>query len=682
MPTTRDYLTDPSLGLVREVRQSQVEMGTTIEEVIENGGIYMVEGPVGVGKTYGYLLPTLLSGKRAVVSTPKKSLQEQIVRKDLPALQNVLKINTNVALLKGMNNYVCQLAAAKHPANDEYIAFISKSKYGDRSDFKGISPKWLSTATAEDCVGSKCKFYGKCGFIALKKSLKNAKIVVVNHHLLGRDFGTDNHATVGGPYEILIVDEAHKLEEAMRSVFTLTISDQTPYEISQLIAETPFNIKGAHKLAALWSELMIRRTKLVRGVESAYPIFQDGDFEEVKDQLEYLLEELKEAGKENEDLSPHESVSLDKAYRAVYNARRAIGFFQGKPYDANKNALGTEGEVLDIPEDKEVTEKSVEERNDRVMQNIVLYEQETGRDQSTLYAAPINLSFILKQALKSIKSVVLTSATLAVNGGFDHLVRTTGVKPTATSILPTSFNYAQQGIVYAPKDITYVVSPRLSEDEEKKKAYKEYINRLIDECATLITASRGNAFILTTSNDEMITLYKRLKQKCTALNILMQTVHKHPLHGTVGDGEPTQLLETYLNTDNAVLLGSKSFWEGVDVQGERLRLVIIVKLPFPAVGDPIVLARRSRYEDKGVAFMEVDFVDMLIDLRQGVGRLIRSIDDRGVVAILDNRVWTKRYGGDTRRSLPFPPNSTTHIRAHVEAYLPKVAAHFERLKKK
>ncbi len=658
MATTEEYLSDSALGLVREVRQSQLQMALSVEEVVRDGGIYFAEGPVGVGKTYAYLVPGLLAGKRVVVSTPKKALQDQIVKKDLPTICEKLGIKPNFVVLKGKSNYACKLLAEPHHPNSMYRDFLRFSKYGDKSDFDGTLPVWFNKAVADSCVGPKCQYASECGFIKLKKDLKDAKVVVINHSLLGADFYYGIGTMTGGPYEVLVIDEAHKLEEGVRSAFTLTITEKSAHEVIGFLHDSPFHFTYLLKLGSLWDSLFetVQNKHWKEPHTREYPVFGQPEVDAVIRQLEKIRQEITDIVGEESDggaLDPGTTIPLVRSRQRISDIMRAVKTFQGQV----------------VPDETLL--------NDAIMANTVLYGQGTGGHLS-LFAAPISLASMLRENLKTIPAVVLTSATLAVDQRFDHLTRITGVEPSSSSILATSFDYAKQGVLYVPKHIEYTTRPKKG-DQDHTDRYNNYIQLLIEECAFLCNAAEGNAFILTTANDEMTRIYQGLQKACPNLRILMQTV-RVPGLPPIGDGDPTSLLKQYMETDHSVLLGSKSFWEGVDVQGEKLRLVIIPKLPFPSVTDPVIDAKRKRYTERMIAFHQIDYVDMFTDLRQGVGRLIRSVNDRGVAAILDNRVWTKPYGGSVRRGLPFPVTATTWQREHIARYLPMVAKHFDRLR--
>ena len=687
MNALQDLLTNPDLGLIRQVRQSQLIMALSVEKIIAEGGVYEVEAPVGVGKTYAYLLPAMLTGKRVVVSTPKKSLQDQIVNKDLPALLRSLgKAPTDVLCLqvKGKGNYTCQREAAKHQAFSDYKAWVKTSRFGDKADYPGPTPPWWNSATAESCIGQTCEYYGSCGYAYLRKLLAQpepeAKVIIINHSLLGFDFRYGAGTLVGGPYDTLIIDEAHTLADGIRGAYTLQVSERSANDLMRLLNDTGMNFQSTRMLETLWDTLFesVPHRYWRDAHERKTPCFDQDLGRGAIQHLDSLAEELKAlTGADGPHFPPDIAVPIDRAQRKVVDLLQGLRTLQGRPRKAEPD---------DDPE-------TVEMLNEQYMRNTVVWGQgDPLPKRFSFYAAPVHTGPMVASGLAMIRSTVLTSATLAVEGDFSHLRPYTGVDPTYSEVLPPAFDYGKQGVLYVPRHLPYHGRPQ-KDDAEGAEAYSAYISAVAGECARLIRLSRGNAFILTTANDEMERWTKLLKQYCPDIPIFMQEFRKKTEETretlTVGDGPPALVLRKYMTTPGSVLMGSKSFWEGIDVQGEKLSLVIIPKIPFPGRNDPIIEARRKATRN---AFNEVDLVDAIMDLRQGAGRLIRSVSDRGVVAILDARLWDRKnhlkdgmptqysnYGKKIIASLPFPPTSTTWNPQHIASYLPRVKQYFERL---
>jgi ATP-dependent DNA helicase DinG len=299
----------------------------------------------------------------------------------------------------------------------------------------------------------------------------------------------------------------------------------------------------------------------------------------------------------------------------------------------------------------------------RILANTAVYSTQDERGRFGVNCAPVNVGGIVGKYFANIKTIVLCSATLAIDGRFDHVTAMTGVQPAIAEVLPTSFDYAKQGFAFIPRNLPVI--------GRSHPDYAKVMQERVDMAVQLVRWSNGGAFVLTTANDELDAFAGALKQAFPG-RAFAQGHRKNPW-----DGDPASALAKFRETPNSILVGSKSFWEGVDVPGGALRLVIVAKLPFPQYNDPIVKAReRLAGQD---AFRDVQLVDMLTDLRQGVGRLIRTRDDRGVVAILDSRVWDKSYGGMVRRALPWQNNQVTSDASLCERYLPAFARYFEQL---
>lgn len=701
MKTTRDLLSDPAHGLVREARPPQLAMAASVEEVLEGGGAYYCEAPVATGKTFAYLLPALLAqGRRIVVATAKKQLQDQIVGKDLPYLKSVLGQEVTRLLggqmlataLKGKGTYTCSEQAMSIIEKNngehmgEYQSFVRKSLYGDRADYNGMPPRWWGLATAEDCAGKRCPRFDECGYIRLKRDVSQSKIVVINHHVLGAEMFFGLGKLVGGPYDTLIVDEAHTLAAGIRSAFTHRIAEDSIQSLNDLLKRTSHQFPSVRRLLAPWEQMF--QTVPNRHYQDAsardVPVFDQGSATVALDGLRAIDGELEKIEKlynqSNEpdewdeepeeifgegvmpinaiemDMEEHQANVADSKGRElsiITQARRRVdGFLRG--LSAAQGIV--EGDFDTDPE-------NAESRKQIILANTVVYATQDERGRFGINCAPVSVGGIARRYLSQLKTVVLTSATLAIDGGFDHVEGITGIAPKKAEILPTSFNYDSMGFAYIPRDL-----PVLGRQHPE---YQDVFKRRVDRAVHLCELSDGGAFILTTANDELDMFAEALKKRFPG-RVFAQGHRKNPW-----DGDAATALAKFRATKDAIVVGSKSFWEGVDVPGGALRLVIMAKLPFPQYNDPIVKARERLAGER--AFRDVQLVDMLIDLRQGVGRLIRTKDDRGCVAILDSRVWDKQYGGSVRRALPWSNNLVTSDLAVPERYLPKVAAHFKRM---
>lgn len=673
-------LSDPAQGLVREIRPSQIRMAGHVAQVLEQGGTAYIEAGVATGKTFAYLVPSLLAaGRRIVVATAKKQLQDQIIGKDLPAISEVLGQDLRAALIdaegrpqivatsrKGNGNYACRVLAQERNPGQAYARFLDASRHGDRAEYDGAAPAWWPEASAEDCVGRRCPQAADCGFMRMKREMAQSKIVVVNHHVLGVEMRFGIGKLVGGPYDVLIVDEAHKLADGVRGAFTTRMSRRAVEQASEQLNGTYSTFPQVAALVRTWGALFERlpnshwRDPHLREV----PVFGENDeamdgvfgaLEDAWDEVDGTLERfgLGESQDGDADIADY-SPDLQKDLSVMIRSRRRID-------DLKRGLQLAQGR---IPRRKGEEDEAYEQRKTRLLGATAIYGSNEERFGFQLYCAPVRLDGIMKGFLDQVKTKVLTSATLAVNGTFSHLEEMTGVKAEITDILASPFDYDAQGFVYVPRDAAQVA--RVSRDADNKP-YLDALQLRVDRAVRLVELSDGGAFVLTTANEELDAFARALKARFPGRAFAQG--HR----GNEWDGDPPTALDKFRSVENSVLVGSKSFWEGVDVVGGALRLVIVAKLPFPQLNDPIVKAREKLSLSP---FAEVQMADMLIDLRQGVGRLIRSREDRGCVAILDSRVWTKRYGGAVLNALPWSRNLVTTDLSTCERYLPRFAKHF------
>lgn len=664
---TDDYLLHGAGGLVREVRPGQVTLGRLVEEVIKGQEIAIAEGPVGIGKTFSYLIPSLLAeGKRIVVSTAKKQLQHQIARKDAPYLAEKLGKNTQVALLKGKSNYACRVKVVdiKKPEDQAaFVTWLNGSEYGDITDYPGKRPYFWGDVTAEDCIGSKCRFFNKCGYARAKQQTKTAQVIIANHHVVAFDLRFGPRKMLG-EYDVLIIDEAHQAPAAFRGAFSQSVGPFAVKRIIRQIDNVGLNTGLERILEDVW-ERMFQEVAHLDGEVPRDPFGQAG-LDAIK-----LLEDLDKIAK-----------------REMAEAGVDVDGGSGDDDEPLSGGAGVDwGHVAKL----EMLRKSIERPLDALTQahdpgdNTVIYVQTTERKNKIVNVAPISVGPMIGPKWQQIPTTVLTSATIAVNGEFSDIKRQLGLdwKPPATPSLPqqpvsmgqaaaadeaqpkkiheivlqTPFDYKTQALLYTPKDVPLPVGPASPWDtEEKRKQREAYIRVLTTHCMRLIRSSDGNAFVLFTSNQDLNEVHQRLLEEDLDNTFIPQ-----------GD-DAEAAFKQFMATPRSVILGNKSFWEGVDVQGDKLRLVIVTKLPFPLVSDPVLQARQRQFTEqlkargmqegaiRSQVFNSLQIPAMITDLRQGAGRLIRSKTDKGVLAILDCRVWTgssskaptpatKNYGG-------------------------------------
>lgn len=698
MRTVTELLTNPIHGLVREARPPQLAMAVSIEQVLRDGGAYFCEAPVATGKTYAYLLPALLAqGRRVVVATAKKQLQDQIVGKDFPTLRRILgkDIPPSTSLpLKGKGNYTCRLAAMsildKNPeGGPAYMAFLHNSNYGDRAEYPGMPPRWWGVASAEDCVGKQCAHFDNCGYIRLKRDISQSKLIVINHHVLGAEMYFGHGKLVGGAYDVLLIDEAHTLAAGIRSAFTYRVGEDSINSLHDVLKRTTSTWSSVRTLLDPWDAMFkaVPNRHYQDASARDVPVFDEKLAQTAIDGLRAISVELSkkedlytaepdEPGERAYD-GPDDGLSAyDEPIQAIEmeaDARKAATD-ESKTRDlalitqaqrrveSLLRGLQTAQGVVDP--DAEITDPDQQAmRRERILANTAIYASQDERGRFGVNCAPVGVGGIAGKYLGAIKTVVVCSATLAVDGKFDHVTNMTGLSPVKAEVLPTSFNYDAQGFVFIPRDL-----PVLGRNHPD---HGTVMQRRVDMVVRLVELSDGGAFVLTTANDELDAFAVALKRRFPG-RTFAQGHRKNDW-----DGDPQAALQKFRDTPDSILVGSKSFWEGVDVPGGALRLVIMAKLPFPQYNDPIVKARERLAGAN--AFHDVQLVDMLIDLRQGVGRLIRSKDDRGCVAILDSRIWDKSYGGAIRRALPWSNAAVTSDMKQCERYLPRFAAHFRNL---
>lgn len=645
LPDSDDYLLHGAGGLVKEVRLGQIEMGRLTERVIKDQNFAVVEGPVGIGKSFGYSIPAIQSRKRIIISTAKKQLQHQLAYKDLPFLGERLEQPITVALLKGKSNYACAMKASSLPPDDKatFTAWLDKSSTGDLTDWPGRKPAYWQDVTAEDCVGGKrCRLSKQCGYWRAKDQIKSAQIVVANHHVVAWDlrFGPKK---LLGEYDVLIVDEAHQAVGAFRGAYTKTL---TPFSMKRVIKmgdRAGINLGTYKDLEDAWA-VMFKEVANKDGEIPADPFGAAGEatMAILTDLLTETKKELAALGAtmyDNEDDPEYQPSSSRDAQWAAVNAKDR-----------------------DMIASLEMLAKAIDRPREALLAiskpdlNTVVYINTTEKGHKIVNAAPVNIGSLVGPKLQAIDTVILTSATIAVNGNFSDIKSQLGLtmpvkefdddgndtgnllkkRKIEELVLETPFDYASQAVLYTPQHMPHAVSAGKFESPERAK----YIQAVAIECKKLIKASDGNAFILFTATQDMKDVHAAL---------LAEDLD-NPLIVQAEDAEST--LKEFMRTPRSVILGLKSFWEGVDVVGDKLRLVIITKLPFPMVSDPVIKARSRAIVAEGVAagqseqtaergvFQAVQIPVMLTDLRQGAGRLIRSKTDKGVLAILDPRVWT------------------------------------------
>jgi ATP-dependent DNA helicase DinG len=600
-----------------EHRPGQLQMAEAVNNAFENHHHVVVEAGTGTGKTLAYLLPAICSGRRVVISTATKSLQEQLYQKDVPFLQKHFAPELKVAVMKGRNNFLClakMQALADQPmlkGMEEIDAFrqirewAKQTETGDRAELTFLpddSELWSRMDARRDtCTGKKCPQFEQCFLTAMQSRAREADLIIVNHHLFFADLALkqDDFGSILPEYSAVVFDEAHEMEDVASDYFGQQISNFRFEELAR-------DADNAMRLGHLGTPALLRRTQRIRDKSrtffDAFPA-REGRFPFTRGEREAFLEQNREA------------------------------------YDALMNSLkGMEAEFAALTQKPEellrIARRSFEIRQELAFlfesnERNFVYWFERRNKGVYLAATPIDVSQILREKLfEAFDTVVLTSATLTVGGRFEFIRQRLGLDQTTESALPPEFNYQEQALLYLPQRI-----PDVRDAGFAAKA--------ADEIVQLLELSRGRAFCLFTSYSQMKDLFERVEDRLE-FPLLLQ-----------GKAPRSVLLERFKTTPNAVLFATASFWQGVDVPGEQLSCVIVDRLPFAVPSDPIVAARVRALEEEGRnPFAEFQVPEAVLALKQGFGRLIRAKTDRGVLALLDTRLQRMPYGRIFLESLP------------------------------
>jgi ATP-dependent DNA helicase DinG len=609
-----------------EFRRGQLQMAQAVEQALEEKRHLIVEAGTGTGKTLAYLVPVIRSGKRVIISTGTKNLQEQLFHKDIPFLERALfpdgKGKLNVCYMKGRNNYLCRkklydLTAQPVLSGLEEIeqyramaAWEQVTKTGDRAELASLpesSALWHKLdARSDTCLGQKCSAFDRCFITEMHRKAMESDIIIVNHHLFFADLAikqSSDHAPDAGILPeagAVIFDEAHELEDVAGSYFGVSVSN---VRVDELCRDVEASLQRNHLMSASLS----------------------GAVKSLHDRALFFFALLPQG-----------------AGRFAFENRREFLEENGEEFIALQQALGRlSSELANISSKPEEVFAFVRRAQELQVQFGFLMESENrntvfwierrfgGKANVFLQATPIDVAPILKSCMfEKLDCAVLTSATLAVGGGFEYMRQRLGLDHARETILPSHFDYDAQALLYVPPDLPDPRTP-------------QFAAKAADRIRRLLEITRGRAFVLFTSYAQMKDVHQRLLGELEYPMLLQ------------GDAPKNALLEQFRLTPNAVLFATSSFWQGVDVQGEQLSCVIIDRLPFAVPSDPVVAARvKAIDEDGGNAFFQYQVPAAVITLKQGFGRLIRSLHDRGLLVLLDNRILRKQYGKVFVESLP------------------------------
>ncbi|SPF38449.1 Helicase c2 [Candidatus Sulfotelmatobacter kueseliae] len=656
-----------------EFRRGQLQMAQAVEQALEEKRHLIVEAGTGTGKTLAYLLPVIRSGKRVIISTGTKNLQEQLFYKDVPFLEQALYgreqqvprsarndkasggVGLSVCYMKGRNNYLCrkklydltdQPVLSGLEEIEQYRAIAAWEKTtstGDRAELAELpeaSLLWHKLdARADACIGQKCSQWDRCFITEMRRRAMETDIIIVNHHLFFADLSIKLQADGAPDAGILpdaaavIFDEAHELEDVAGSYFGISVSNLRVEELARDIENSLqhnrlLSVALSGALGSLRERSQLFFSVLPPG-EGRFAFETRREFlEENGDEFLGLNQALTRLAGELEGL-PQKPEEVSSFVRRAQEIQVQLAFVLESEDRNTVFWIERRGKGLS-PRRHRDTEKTGEKSQ--------------GRQNVFLQATPIDVGPILRECLWSkLDCAVLTSATLAVGGGFEYIRQRLGLEHAREAVLPSHFDYESQALLYVPPDLPDPRTP-------------QFAAKAADRIRELLEITRGRAFVLFTSYAQMNEIHQRLLGE-VEFPVLRQ-----------GDAPKSALLEEFRLTPNAVLFATSSFWQGVDVQGEQLSCVIIDRLPFAVPSDPVVAARVKAIDaEGGNAFFQYQVPAAVITLKQGFGRLIRSLHDRGLLVLLDNRILKKQYGRVFVESLP-NYKKTTEMRVVEEFF--------------
>ncbi|HEY8100935.1 MAG TPA: ATP-dependent DNA helicase [Burkholderiaceae bacterium] len=615
-------------------------MAKAIAEAISKQQTLIAEAGTGTGKTFAYLVPALLWGGKVILSTGTKNLQDQLYLRDIPTVRKALNAPVSVALLKGRANYVCHFHLERTLQNGrltsrddvgylrEISRFMKTTSSGDKAELSKVPETasiWnLVTSTRDTCMGAECQFYQDCFVMKARKEAQQADVVVVNHHLFFADVALKDTgvAELLPSANTIVFDEAHQLPETATLFFGNTVSTSQVLELCRdVLAEGLAHARDG----AEWAKIVAPVERATRDLRLTFPqdvvrlslnqIAPSSLFfpalEKLKEEMQGMIATLETQAERAETIEQCRVRAIELAAGfAAWNGKK----------DSKKNEL-EEDHVLWI---------------------------EAFSSSLQLHQTPLSIAPVFNKQREGVpRAWIFTSATLAVKNDFNHYQSQMGLRDEPAQSWPSPFNYDQQGLLYVPQSLPQPNS-------------LEYTDAVVEAALPVIEAAGGRAFLLCTTiravNRAAELLRMEFEKRKWSFPLLVQ-----------GEAGRTELLDRFRAAGNAVLIGSQSFWEGVDVRGDALSLVIIDKLPFSPPDDPVLAARIEALEKKGGnGFMHHQLPEAIINLKQGAGRLIRDETDRGVLMVCDPRLISKPYGKRIWQSLP--PFKRTREMAVVQAF--------------
>jgi ATP-dependent DNA helicase DinG len=604
-------------------RQSQTDMARAVADAIQNRSTLLAEAGTGTGKTFAYLVPALLWGGKVIISTGTKNLQDQLFLRDIPIVRQAMNAPVTVALLKGRANYLCHFHLERTQQNGRLTSrddvgylrdisrFIKTTSSGDKAELSRVPENaliWnLVTSTRDNCLGAECTYYQDCFVMKARKEAQQADVVVVNHHLFFADVALKDTgvAELLPTANTVIFDEAHQLPDTATLFFGDKVSTSQVMELCRdVLAEGLTHARDG----ADWGAVVSTVEKAARDLRLTFPsegtrlaleqIAQSSPFFPALEHLKSMMKQLAE-------------VLSSQAERAETIEQCRVRTIELTAQLEAWNHVG----LVDVHAAKVLW--------------VEAFSQALQLHQTPLSIAPI----FSKQREGPPRAWIFTSATLAVKNDFSHYTDQLGLSDEPAKSWPSPFDYANQALLYVPAHLPPPNSPG-------------YTDAVVDAALPVIEAAGGRAFVLCTTLRAVKRVAERLRE------IFEKKKYSWPLlvQGELGR---TELLSQFRASGNAVLVGSQSFWEGVDVRGDALSVVIIDKLPFAPPDDPVLAARIAEMEKRGLnGFMNHQLPEAIINLKQGAGRLIRDENDRGVLMICDSRLISKPYGRRIWQSLP------------------------------